>query len=72
MVRITHEAELGEMARSALANHFIQHNHSMKNLKVTAVERVFGTKIYRKTKEAFWIKKLNTLEPEGLNTMYER
>lgn len=55
-----------------VANHFIQHNYSMKNLKVTAIERVFGTEIYRKTKEAFWIQKLKTLEPDGLNTMYER
>ena len=55
-----------------VANHFIQNNHSITNLKVTAIERVFGTETYRKTKEAFWIKKLKTLEPEGLNTMYER
>jgi hypothetical protein len=28
--------------------------------------------MYRKVKESFWMKKLNTLEPEGLNTQNER
>lgn len=55
-----------------IANHFTQHCHSAEDLKVFGIERVFGTETYRKVKEAFWIKKLKTLEPYGLNTQYER
>jgi hypothetical protein len=36
------------------------------------IEKVVGTEIYRKVIESFWMKKLNTLESDGLNTQYER
>ena len=36
------------------------------------IEKVLGTEIYRKVIESFWMKKLNTLEQEGLNAQYER
>ena len=55
-----------------IVRHFTQPNHSVENLKVVGIEKVYGTEIYRKVKETFWIKKLQTLEPEGLNTKYER
>ena len=55
-----------------IAKHFLQRNHSSDNLKVFGIEKVFGTEIYRKVKESFWMKKLKTLEPEGLNTQFER
>jgi hypothetical protein len=55
-----------------VAKHFLQKNHTKENLKVIGIEKVLGTEIYRKVKESFWMKKLNTLEPKGLNTQYER
>lgn len=34
-------------------NLFIKHNHLLKNLKVTALKRVFRTKFYRKVRKPF-------------------
>ena len=44
---------------------FTKKNHTKENLKVTGIEKVLGTKIYRKVKESSLDKKkLNTVEPE--------
>ena len=51
-----------------IAKHFCEKDHSVNNYRVIGIERVYGDTIYRETKEAFWIKKLKTYEPQGLNT----
>ena len=53
------------------AKHLLQKNHTKENLSHRNRK---GTRheIYRKVKESFWMKKLNTLESDGLNTQYER
>ena len=51
-----------------IAKHFCEKEHSVNNYRVIGIERVYGDTIYRETKEAFWIKKLKTYEPQGLNT----
>lgn len=54
----------------SLANHFKQ--DLIKNLKVTAIERIVKRRLDQKAIAAFWIKKLRTLEAVRLKTTYER
>ena len=61
-----------EKGRSCCKTFFSQRNHTKENLKVVGIEKVLGTEIYRKVNESFWMKKINTLESEGLDTQYER
>ena len=35
------------------------------------IEKTYGDKISILSKESFWIKKLKTLQPEGLNTQID-
>jgi len=55
-----------------VGNFFLQKSHAKKNLNVIGIEKVLGTESYRKVKTSIWMKKLSTLESEGLNTQYER
>ena len=50
-----------------MANHFCNNNHNVENYKVIGIERVNGD-----VKESFWIKKLKTYEPQGLNKKLDR
>ena len=54
-----------------VAVHFNSANHSSEDLKIKGVEKVYGSGTYRKVRESFWIKKLNTLQPNGLNSQID-
>lgn len=49
--------------------HFTNANgHSLYDYSIIGIEKIFKEDSFRKTREQFWIKKLNTLKPNGLNT----
>ena len=50
-----------------VAKHFYTEGHSLEDFSVTGIEKVYGDETYRKVRESFWIKKLRTLSPDGLN-----
>ena len=51
-----------------VANHFNQFNHSNDSLQVVVLECIRKCDIHlRKIRESFWIQKLHTLYPDGLN-----
>ncbi len=53
--------------QETVSKHFYTENHPLEHFSVVGIEKVFGNETYRKVREAFWIKKLRTLSPEGLN-----
>ena len=55
----------------AVAIHFNSRNHSSKDLIIRGIEKIYGEDTFRKIRESFWIKKLNTVQPNGLNTQIE-
>ena len=50
-----------------VAEHFYSNGHSVQDFSVIGIEKIYGDETYRKVKESFWIKKLKTLSPDGLN-----
>ena len=51
-----------------IANHFNGQGHKLNNLKILGIEILKQNNIHqRKIRESFWIEKLNTISPEGLN-----
>ena len=50
-----------------VANHFYSDGHTVEDFSVVGIEKVYGEDTYRKVRESFWIKKLRTLAPEGIN-----
>ena len=67
--RITsHRSSITTKANNLVSKHFNQPGHSVRNLKCIAVERVYTETIEaRRRRENFWIDKLKTLKPMGLN-----
>lgn len=53
--------------QDSVATHFYTDGHSIDDFSVIGIEKVYGEDTYRKVKESFWIKKLQTLHPDGLN-----
>ena len=51
----------------SVARHFYSNGHSVDDFSVIGIEKIFGDETYRKVRESFWIKKLKTLIPDGLN-----
>ena len=55
---------------SLVTKHFNQAKHSLKQMKVIVMEKVYGhTLKSRLDRETFWIRKMKTLTPHGLNTV---
>ena len=51
-----------------VAKHFNTHKEKGDCLRIVGLEHIKNNNIhYRKIRESFWIKKLGTLWPEGLN-----
>ena len=50
-----------------VAEHFNSKGHSVDDFQVIGIEKIFGEETYRLVKETFWIKKLKTFPPHGLN-----
>ena len=68
--RITsHRSSITRKAGNLVAKHFNQPNHSLHNMRCIAVEKVhINTWEARRRRENFWIEKLRTLTPMGLNS----
>ena len=45
-----------------------EQEHTLENYKIFGIEKTSKTDEFRKIREAFWIKKLQTAKPNGLNT----
>ena len=51
-----------------IANHFNEQGHKVDDLKILGIEVLHQNNIHqRKIRESFWIEKLNTISPQGLN-----
>ena len=54
-----------------IPSHFKSAGHSPKDLKFIGIEKVKRKNIHlRRIRETFWIKKLGTIRPYGLNQNY--
>ena len=52
-----------------LIRHFRASNrHKVEDYQMFGIEKIFKCDAYRKVREKFWIGKLGTLKPRGLNT----
>ena len=64
-----HRSNINKNTGTHVTRHFNQPGHSLSNVKVQVIEKVFkNTKEARLTRERFWIRKLNTIWPLGLNS----
>ena len=65
-----HRSNINKNTGTLVTKHFNQTDHSIHNMKCVAVEKVLADKLEdRLRREAFWIQKLKTLAPCGLNTL---
>ena len=56
------------MKDDPVANHFREGEHMLKDVKIVGLEKMKTRDIhFRKVRESFWIQKLNTLAPKGIN-----
>ena len=67
-----HRSDIKRNTGTLVTRHFNSPNHTIENLKCVVVERVHSNKVTaRKKRESFWMSKLQTLTPDGLNTREE-
>ena len=65
-----HRSHINKNTDTLVTKHFNQTDHSIHNMKCVAVEKVHSDKREdRLRREAFWIQKLKTVVPCGLNTL---
>ena len=65
-----HRSHINKNTGNHLTSHFNQPDHSLQNMRCHGIEIVRRpTLSARLNREAFWINKLHTLYPEGLNTL---
>ena len=50
-----------------ISKHFSQGNHDLSHYKIVGIEKIFKEDSFRKAREVFWMKKLKTVKPHGLN-----
>ena len=63
-----HIADINHRRDKTVAIHFNSGNHTIKDLKVIIIERCRNnSRYYRKTRETYWIERLNTITPYGAN-----
>ena len=63
-----HISSIRNNKNEPIPNHFNGPHHELKDLKIVGIEKIRKNDIFlRKIKETFWIKKLQTLIPVGLN-----
>ena len=55
----------------AISEHFNHDDHVLDDYQVNGIEKTYSDEISRLTQESFWIKKLKTIQPEGLNTQID-
>ena len=53
-----------------VTQHFNSHNHTLDDMRCMVIEKVYNqSQEARNRRESFWISKMKTLTPYGLNTM---
>jgi len=63
-----HRSNINTKRQTAIGIHFNNHAHTIKDLLIMPIEMVGNEdKLYRQTREKFWIKTLKTNYPNGLN-----
>ena len=50
-----------------IAEHFYSNRQSVREFSAIGIAKKYGDETYRNVKESFWIKKLKTLFPDGVN-----
>ena len=65
-----HRSNINKNTGTLVTKHFNQPTHRLDNMKCIAIEKVFHDSLEaRLTREEFWMKKLKTNSPLGLNTL---
>ena len=68
-----HRSDINRERGSLVTKHFNSPGHSLQDMRVIGIERVYGHDLEdRLRREGYWMKKLRTITPEGLNTLEER
>ena len=63
-----HVADIKHERDKAVAVHFSAANHTYKDLRFLILERcVTDSCYYRRARENFWMERLNTITPHGIN-----
>ena len=63
-----HLSSIRRMKDDPVANHFQEGEHMLRDVKIIGIEKMKTRDIhFRKVRESFWIQKLKTLTPQGLN-----
>eukprot|EP00745_Piridium_sociabile_P013804 TRINITY_DN2026_c0_g1_i5.p1 TRINITY_DN2026_c0_g1~~TRINITY_DN2026_c0_g1_i5.p1 ORF type:complete len:690 (-),score=105.99 TRINITY_DN2026_c0_g1_i5:520-2589(-) len=64
-----HRSNINTNTGTLITRHFNQPDHSLANLRCIIIEKVFNNTLAQRLKrENFWIKKLKTISPFGLNS----
>ena len=63
-----HASNIATKKQTAIAIHFNEDGHSKKDLEISAIEKIENNNAQdRKQREKYWIQRLNTTFPHGLN-----
>ena len=64
-----HEADVRLVRDKPISVHFNRQGHSRKDIGVSVLETIHdSSRFYRQLREIYWINKLNTEYPNGINT----
>jgi hypothetical protein len=64
----SHRHSITHNTDTPVARHFNSPNHDINDLRVIGIDSLSSVDVHsRLNKETFWIYKLNTLEPHGMN-----
>ena len=55
-------------ASDEITRHFSSDKHDLSHYKIVGLEKNFKDDFFRKTRELFWMQKLKTVKPHGLNS----
>ena len=65
-----HRTHINKNTGTHVTEHFNQPNHTLQNMKCLVIEKVYSRDVGDMEKrESFWMKKLKTVFPDGLNTL---
>ena len=63
-----HISSMKRTDNNPIESHYRDKRHSVQNLEIVCLEKIRGNDIHhRKIRESFWIQKLKTIHPYGLN-----
>ena len=69
-----HFTSIRKLYDQPVAIHFSQYDHTMNDLRIIGIEKIKPSGVagfhLRKIRESFWIKKLSTIKPVGINQNY--